>query len=105
MDLKINMVGRWAVWPVMFAIFLTLLVDSWVATASLYVGLVADALGDGDLLRRRLPLHASAQPTLKLDLMVGLYSPPGHERMASDGRHLPDLGALSDQELKELIEA
>ena len=26
MDLKINMVGRWAVWPVMFAIFLTLLV-------------------------------------------------------------------------------
>ena len=40
MDLKINMVGRWAVWPVMFAIFLTLLVDSWVATASLYIGLV-----------------------------------------------------------------
>jgi cardiolipin synthase (CMP-forming) len=39
MDLKINMVGRWAVWPVMFAIFLALLVDSWVATASLYLGL------------------------------------------------------------------
>ena len=40
MDLKINMVGRWAVWPVMFAIFLALIVDSWVATASLYLGLV-----------------------------------------------------------------
>jgi CDP-diacylglycerol--glycerol-3-phosphate 3-phosphatidyltransferase len=39
MDLQINMVGRWAVWPVMFAIFLTLLVDTWVATASLYLGL------------------------------------------------------------------
>ena len=39
MDLKINMVGRWAVWPVMFAIFLTLLVDSWVAEASLYLGI------------------------------------------------------------------
>jgi len=39
MDLKINMVGRWAVWPVMFAIFLAMLVDTWVATASLYVGL------------------------------------------------------------------
>jgi len=38
MDLKINMVGRWAVWPVMFAIFLTLLVDSWVADASLLLG-------------------------------------------------------------------
>jgi phosphatidylglycerophosphate synthase len=40
MDLRINMVGRWAVWPVMFAIFLTMLVDSWVAEASLYLGLV-----------------------------------------------------------------
>ena len=38
-DLKINMVGRWAVWPVMFAIFLTLLVDSWVAEVSLYLGI------------------------------------------------------------------
>ena len=39
MDLKINMVGRWAVWPVMFAIFLTMIVDTWIATASLYIGL------------------------------------------------------------------
>ena len=39
MDLQINMVGRWAVWPVMFAIFLTLLVESWVADASLVLGL------------------------------------------------------------------
>jgi cardiolipin synthase len=39
MDLQINMVGRWAVWPVMFAIFLTLLVDTRVADVSLYLGL------------------------------------------------------------------
>jgi len=39
MDLQINMIGRWAVWPVMFAVFLTLLVESWVADASLYLGL------------------------------------------------------------------
>jgi phosphatidylglycerophosphate synthase len=39
MDLQINMIGRWAVWPVMFAIFLTLLVESWVADASLLLGL------------------------------------------------------------------
>ena len=38
MDLQINMMGRWAVWPVMFAIFLTLLTDSWVADASLLLG-------------------------------------------------------------------
>jgi cardiolipin synthase len=40
MDLNINMVGRWAVWPVMFAIFLTLWVDSPIAEASLYLGIV-----------------------------------------------------------------
>jgi CDP-diacylglycerol--glycerol-3-phosphate 3-phosphatidyltransferase len=39
MDLGINMLGRWAVWPVMFAIFLTLLVATPVAEASLYLGL------------------------------------------------------------------
>jgi hypothetical protein len=39
MDLRINMVGRWAVWPVMFAIFLTLLADTRVADVSLYLGL------------------------------------------------------------------
>jgi hypothetical protein len=39
MDLKINMVGRWAVWPLMFAIFLTLITDTWVADVSLYLGL------------------------------------------------------------------
>ena len=38
-DLKINMIGRWAVWPVMFSIFLTLLTASWVAEASLYLGI------------------------------------------------------------------
>ena len=40
MDLGINMLGRWAVWPVMFAIFLTLVVATPVAEASLYLGLV-----------------------------------------------------------------
>ena len=39
MDLQINMVGRWAVWPVMFAIFLALLVETWVADASILLGL------------------------------------------------------------------
>jgi cardiolipin synthase len=39
MDLQINMVGRWAVWPVMLAIFVAMIVDTWVAPALLYVGL------------------------------------------------------------------
>jgi CDP-diacylglycerol--glycerol-3-phosphate 3-phosphatidyltransferase len=40
MDLSINMVGRWAVWPLMFAIFLTLITETWIADVSLYLGLV-----------------------------------------------------------------
>ena len=38
MDLKVNMVGRWAVWPVLFAINLSLLTDSPVADAALLLG-------------------------------------------------------------------
>jgi CDP-diacylglycerol--glycerol-3-phosphate 3-phosphatidyltransferase len=39
-ELKINMVGRWAVWPVMSAIFLALCGVDTVAHIFLYVGLV-----------------------------------------------------------------
>lgn len=39
MDLKVNMMGRWAVWPVMGALALALIVDSWVSEALLYVGI------------------------------------------------------------------
>jgi CDP-diacylglycerol--glycerol-3-phosphate 3-phosphatidyltransferase len=39
MDLKVNMVGRWAVWPTMFSIFLAMVSTTWVADALLYLGL------------------------------------------------------------------
>jgi cardiolipin synthase len=39
MDLKVNMVGRWAVWPTMFSIFLAMVSVTWVAEALLYLGL------------------------------------------------------------------
>src|SRR3954471_14979056 len=38
-DIKVNMVGRVAVWPTMFSIFLAMLSDTWVAEALLYFGL------------------------------------------------------------------
>ncbi len=38
-DLSVNMLGRWAVWPVMSALALSLLVDTWVSDALLYLGL------------------------------------------------------------------
>jgi CDP-diacylglycerol--glycerol-3-phosphate 3-phosphatidyltransferase len=39
LDLKINMLGRWAVWPTMSAFGLTLIAETWLAEACLYVGL------------------------------------------------------------------
>ena len=39
-DIEINPVGRWAVWPTMFSIFLALIADTWVSTALLLIGLV-----------------------------------------------------------------
>ena len=38
-DLNVNMLGRWAVWPVMSALALALLVEGWVVDALLYIGL------------------------------------------------------------------
>jgi CDP-diacylglycerol--glycerol-3-phosphate 3-phosphatidyltransferase len=39
MDLKVNMVGRWAVWPVMASLGLAMVSTTWVADALLYLGL------------------------------------------------------------------
>ena len=39
-DIKVNMLGRWAVWPTMFSIFLAMVSVTWIADALLYLGLV-----------------------------------------------------------------
>lgn len=39
-DLEINMYGRWAVWPIMFSLFLAMLVEGIVPTVLLLIGLV-----------------------------------------------------------------
>jgi CDP-diacylglycerol--glycerol-3-phosphate 3-phosphatidyltransferase len=38
-DLNVNMLGRWAVWPVMSALALALITEGWVIDVLLYVGL------------------------------------------------------------------
>ena len=40
LDLKVNMLGRWAVWPVMSALALAMIVETWLSEALLYLGLV-----------------------------------------------------------------
>jgi CDP-diacylglycerol--glycerol-3-phosphate 3-phosphatidyltransferase len=39
LDLEVNMLGRWAVWPTMFSLFLAMVSVTWVAPALLYLGL------------------------------------------------------------------
>jgi cardiolipin synthase len=38
-DIRVNMLGRWAVWPTMFSMFLAMVSTTWVADALLYLGL------------------------------------------------------------------
>jgi cardiolipin synthase len=53
LDLEIKMLGRWAVWPTMFSLFLAMVSVTWVADALLYIGLAmtlattAQYLADG----------------------------------------------------------
>jgi cardiolipin synthase len=53
LDLEIKMLGRWAVWPTMFSLFLAMVSVTWVADSLLYVGLAmtlaatAQYLADG----------------------------------------------------------
>jgi CDP-diacylglycerol--glycerol-3-phosphate 3-phosphatidyltransferase len=63
-DIQINWVGRWAVWPVMAALGLAMITDTWLAEALFYVGLAmtlaATVLYMQDGWRR---LHGSARPS------------------------------------------
>jgi phosphatidylglycerophosphate synthase len=38
-DLKVNMMGRWAVWPTMAAFGLAMITETWLSEALLYLGL------------------------------------------------------------------
>ncbi len=38
LDLEVKMIGRWAVWPTMFSMFLAMVSVTWVAEALLYLG-------------------------------------------------------------------
>ena len=38
-DIQVNVIGRTAVWPTMFSLFLAMVSTTWVAEALLYIGL------------------------------------------------------------------
>lgn len=53
LDFEVNMLGRWAVWPTMFSLFLAMVSVTWVADALLYLGL-AMSIGASALYAREL---------------------------------------------------
>jgi cardiolipin synthase len=61
-DLSVNMLGRWAVWPTMTALGLAILIDSWVPEGLLYLGL-AMTLGATALYLREGYRHLRNRPS------------------------------------------
>jgi cardiolipin synthase len=59
-DLEINWIGRWAVWPVMAAIFFAMVSESWAWDALLLLGLVLAILATALYLRTGLQAKAQA---------------------------------------------
>jgi CDP-diacylglycerol--glycerol-3-phosphate 3-phosphatidyltransferase len=47
LDLNVSMLGRWAVWPVMSALALALVIDSWVLDVILWVGVAMTLAATG----------------------------------------------------------
>ena len=50
-DIEVNMVGRWGVWPTMFSLFLAMVSVTWVAEALLYLGLAMTLVATAMYLR------------------------------------------------------
>jgi cardiolipin synthase len=66
LDIEIKMLGRWAVWPTMFSLFLAMVADTWASELLLYIGLAmtlattVEYLKDGWVERRRRQPSTSA---------------------------------------------
>jgi cardiolipin synthase (CMP-forming) len=63
-DLEINMLGRWAVWPTMFSLFLAMVSVTWVAEALLYIGLAMTLAATAKYVQDGYPrLHSPSSST------------------------------------------
>ena len=60
-ELEINMLGRWAVWPTMFSLFLAMVSVTWIADALLLLGLAMTLLATAIYVRDGL--RAIARPS------------------------------------------
>jgi cardiolipin synthase len=72
LDLEVKMIGRWAVWPTMFSMFLAMVSVTWVAEALLYLGLAMTLAATALYLRDGLDALRQQGST------VGVDSPDRH---------------------------
>ncbi|MGH2837756.1 MAG: CDP-alcohol phosphatidyltransferase family protein [Thermoleophilaceae bacterium] len=71
LDLEVKMIGRWAVWPTMFSLFLAMVSVTWVAEALLYLGL-------GMTLAATVQYVGDGVRALRQGSTVGVDSPDRH---------------------------
>ena len=107
-DLKVNWLGRAGVWPVMGALFFAMAgVGLARRRRCLYVGLALVLGSPAQYVRDGLRQHRRAlRLNSTLSLSVAMLAPrrdPGEDRDSMMDT-FPDLGSLSDQELKDLIQ-
>ena len=118
-DLKVNWLGRAGVWPIMGALFFAMCGVEWLADACLYIGLALvlgsaaqyvragmrqASAGSRGVRRRMTAEPRSGKPRRQLEDRYACHAPtPGEDRDFMMDT-FPDLGSLSDQELKDLIQ-
>ena len=89
-DIKVNWLGRLGVWPVLGALFFAMVGLETLGEILLYIGLALVFAATAQVRARRARVK-----TLKYRLMIAMLAPMDT---------FPDLGSLSDQELKDLIQ-
>src|SRR3954463_12751493 len=64
LDIEIKMLGRWAVWPTMFSLFLAMVSTTWVAEVLLYIGLAMTLITTGEyIVDMRRKWNAKTKPS------------------------------------------
>ncbi len=100
-DLEINWIGRIGVFLVFGCIFWAMVLDWWIIRAAFVVGRRDFRAGDRHLRARRAGrVRARGCATVKLKLK---FAHRPYNRPMSYDDTTPDIGSMSDEELKELI--
>ncbi len=109
-EIKINWPGRLAVAPTMGAPFFAMAGVHWLALVMLYVGLALALAGDRPCTCSaacKRTSQAQLDPRVCEAILARLGSDGSTRRCTDGGTHrmdtFPDLGSLTDQELKDLI--